>query len=270
MKQSLRIIHVEDLAEDSNLVKLILQAAGIECMILRVETWDQFVEALHDPECDLILSDCALPHFHGLEALQIARDERPETPFIFVSGTMGEEVAIQSLQNGATDYVLKERLSRLVPAVRRAMNEIADRKIRHALEAQLQQARKLETIGTLAGGLAHDFRNMLQIMKLSVEMLPTIANEPEQVIHVAEQLNKVTERGCEIMQEMLVFAGKTETNLLPVDMASQIKKTAQMLRSSLPANVNLSANTLAPHAPTESEPPSSPPSAAMPASHHYK
>ncbi|HEV3272323.1 MAG TPA: ATP-binding protein [Candidatus Methylacidiphilales bacterium] len=240
MKQSLHIIHVEDSVEDSNLVKLMLQGAGIECTFLRIETWGQFVQALHDSKCDLILSDCALPHFDGLEALQIARTARPEIPFIFVSGTMGEEMAIDSLQNGATDYVLKERLSRLVPAVRRALSEIESRKTRHILESQLKQARKLETIGTLAGGLAHDFRNLLQIMKLSVELLPMMANEPERVIQIAEQLDKATDRGCEMIRELLVFARKTEIHLLPIDMTAQIKELAQMLQNSLPANLSLS------------------------------
>jgi signal transduction histidine kinase len=240
MKQSLSVIHIEDSVEDSNLVKLLLQGAGIECALLRVETWEQLVQALHDPNCDLILSDCALPYFHGLEALQIARAARPEIPFIFVSGIMGEEMAIESLHNGATDYVLKERLSRLVPAVRRALNEIESRKTRHALEFQLKQARKLETIGTLAGGLAHDFRNLLQIMKLNIDLLPVIANEPEQVVQIAEQLNKASDRGCEMAKELLVFARKTKTNLFPIDMTAQIKELAQMLRNSLPANLSLS------------------------------
>jgi signal transduction histidine kinase len=239
MKQSLHIIHVEDSLDDSELVRLMLHAAGLECKIRRVETREQFVEALHESTCDLILSDWTLPHFYGLEALQIARATKPEIPFIFISGTMGEERAIKSLQNGATDYVLKHLLARLVPAVRRAITEVEGRKARHALETQLQRARKLETIGTLAGGLAHDFRNLLQILKLSIDLLPLIADDPKQVVHIAEQLDKTVNRGCGMMQELLVFARKTEANLLPVDMAVQIKEMTQMLQSSLPANVSL-------------------------------
>jgi signal transduction histidine kinase len=116
---------------------------------------------------------------------------------------------------------------------------VEGRKARHALESQLQRARKLETIGTLAGGLAHDFRNLLQILKLSIDLLPLIANDPKQVIHIAEQLDKTVNRGCSMMQELLVFSRKTEANLLPVDMAVQIKEMTQMLQKSLPANVSL-------------------------------
>ena len=240
MKKPLQVIHVEDCFEDSEMVQMMLKAAGLDCEIHRVETRDELVEVLQKSNCDIILSDCSLPHFHGLEALQIARVINPEIPFIFVSGTLGEETAIQSLQNGATDYVLKHRLSRLIPAVRRALAETEDRKARRVMEGQLRQARKLETIGTLAGGLAHDFRNLLQIMKLSIELLPLIAEDPKEVIQIAKQLDKTTDRGYDMMQELLVFAQKTDANLLPVDMAAQIRDTVQMLRTSLPTNVSLS------------------------------
>jgi len=244
MKKPLHVIHIEDSPEDCELIRHMLQAAGIGCEVVRIETREQFTKALQESECDLILSDCNLPHFDGLEALQMARAIKPEVPFIFVSGTIGEEAAIKSLQNGATDYVLKHRLSRFLPAVRRALNEVEDRNARRVVEGQLRQARKLETIGTLAGGLAHDFRNLLQTMKLNINLLSMVANEPEQVIHVAEQLNKTTDRGYGMMQELLVFARKTEGRLLPVDITAQIKETAQFLQASLPANVSLSLQRL--------------------------
>ena len=91
MKKLLHVIHIEDSQEDSELIRHMLQAANIRCEIQRVETRDQFVKALQQSKCDLVLSDCSLPHFDGLEALQIAHGMKPEAPFIFVSGTIGEE-----------------------------------------------------------------------------------------------------------------------------------------------------------------------------------
>jgi two-component system, cell cycle sensor histidine kinase and response regulator CckA len=239
MKSSIHVVHIEDSVEDAELVSLMLLAAGLECKIQRVETREHLVEALMQSKCDLILSDCTLPHFHGLDALYVARGMKPEIPFIFVSGTIGEETAIKSLQNGATDYVLKQRLSRLVPAVRRALAEAEGRIARCTLEGQLRQARKLETIGTLVGGIAHDFRNLLQIQQLSIDLLPLVANEPNEVIRIAEQLAKSTNRGCDMMQELLVFARKTEANLAQIDIAAQIKDIAQVVQSCLPGNVSL-------------------------------
>ena len=240
MNQPLNVIHIEDTLADSELVQHLLQADGLECVIRRVETREQLTEALEQSNCDLILSDCTLPQFHGLEALRVAHAIKPEIPFIFISGTIGEETAIKSLQNGATDYVLKQRLSRLIPAVRRALLESEGRKARDAMESQLRQARKLETIGTLAGGLVHDFRNVLQTLKMGVDMLPLIANDPKQVIAIGKQMEKAADRGYSMLQELMLFSRKTDANLLPVDMAGQIRETAKMLRVTLPANVTLS------------------------------
>ena len=213
--------------------------SGLDCRLLRVETMDELEGALKGSECDLILSDCTLPQFSGLEALRMAREIAPAIPFIFVSGTIGEEAAVSSLHNGATDYVLKHHLTRLVPAVRRALTEAESRASRAALEAQLRQSHKLETIGTLVGGLTHDFRNVLQILRLNLELLPIVANDPEQVRKIAEQMRKTTDRGCDMMKELLVFARKADAHLEPVDITDQIEETAQILQGSLPENVSL-------------------------------
>jgi two-component system, cell cycle sensor histidine kinase and response regulator CckA len=239
MKQSLRVIHVEDSIADSELIGRLLQEEGLDCNIYRVETRDHLVEALRASECDLILSDCTLPQFHGLEALEIARATKPEIPFIFVSGTIGEEAAIDSLQNGATDYVHKQRLSRLAPAVRRALTEAEGRCARSLMEAQLRESRKLEAIGTSVGGLAHDFRNLLQVLKLGLELLPLEAEHPENVRHLAERMTQTTDRGCQMIEELMVFARKTDTHLIPVNMVNQITETTQMLQGCLPANIAL-------------------------------
>jgi PAS domain S-box-containing protein/putative nucleotidyltransferase with HDIG domain len=132
----LRILHLEDNPADAELVQRTLTAAGLACDMLRVETREQFEAALNQGGFDLILADKTLPQYDGLSALALAREKRPAVPFIFVSGTLGEEVAIESLKNGATDYVLKQRLSRLVPVTRRAMREAAERTARQKTEAE--------------------------------------------------------------------------------------------------------------------------------------
>jgi PAS domain S-box-containing protein len=141
MKSPLRILHLEDDPYDATLVQAALEAEGIACAITRVQKREAFVAALEHGDIDLILSDYSLPTFDGLSAVGIARARRPDLPVILVSGTLGEELAIDSLKRGATDYVLKTRLSRLVPAVRRAMLEVGERAERQQAEQTVRSER---------------------------------------------------------------------------------------------------------------------------------
>jgi signal transduction histidine kinase len=123
MNQTLRILLLEDAASDAELAERALRDANIPCDVHRVEERDAFVRELEERPPDLVLSDYHLPGFDGLEALRIVRERLPDVPFIFLSGAIGEERAIETLTSGATDYVLKDRMARLVPAVRRAIDE---------------------------------------------------------------------------------------------------------------------------------------------------
>ena len=151
MKSQLTILLLEDNPDDAELILVSLQAGGIEFATVRAETRSEFVAAIETTSFDLILSDYALPSFDGLSALKIARQKLPDTPFIFVSGTMGEELAIESLKSGATDYVLKHRLARLGPAVVRAMAEAEERTARLDAERSRAEtyARLLKTMAAL-------------------------------------------------------------------------------------------------------------------------
>jgi AraC-like DNA-binding protein len=146
MNSRLRVLHLEDDSVDAELVQNTLVTGGIECEITRVETACDFRSALRRGKFELLLADYTLPSLDGLSALSIAHQQQPELPFIFVSGTLGEEVAIEALKIGATDYVLKTRLSRLVPSVQRALREAkekAERKraeeLAHGSEAKFRQ-----------------------------------------------------------------------------------------------------------------------------------
>ena len=142
--EALRILNLEDDPLDTELIQADLAAGGIPSEITRVYRRDDFLAALEKGDFDLVLSDYSLPGFDGLTALEITREIRPEVPFIFVSGAIGEERAIESLKNGATDYVLKYRLERLVPAVRRAVREVEERTERRRAEEALKEVREAE------------------------------------------------------------------------------------------------------------------------------
>ncbi|MGO9379178.1 MAG: ATP-binding protein [Dissulfurispiraceae bacterium] len=138
----LQILHLEDDPLDAELVRSTLDGDGIACKIFRVETRHDFVTAIERGGFDIIFADYSLPAFDGISALAIARIRRPFIPFIFVSGAMGEELAIETLKSGATDYVLKSRISRLIPSVRRALDEAKERSDRRKAVKELRHSRE--------------------------------------------------------------------------------------------------------------------------------
>ncbi|HAG80646.1 MAG TPA: hypothetical protein DCL61_05630 [Cyanobacteria bacterium UBA12227] len=136
--KALRILLLEDSLLDAELIEIHLAEGGIDCELVRVETRSDFVRAIEQECFDLILADYSLPSFDGISALKIASSLCPDVPFIFVSATLGEELAIETLKSGATDYVLKQRLERLAPAVNRAMREAKERYERKQAQEALQ------------------------------------------------------------------------------------------------------------------------------------
>src|SRR5207249_2462830 len=140
MKNEIRILLLEDSATDADLVRYVLRQGGFAHRLEWVENRTAFVQQLEKQPPDLILSDFSLPSIDGYEALALAREKCPDAPFIFVTGTLGEEVAIETLKKGATDYVLKHRLARLVPSIHRALREAKGRAERKRAEEQLHQS----------------------------------------------------------------------------------------------------------------------------------
>jgi PAS domain S-box-containing protein len=139
MKIPLRILHLEDDPLDGELIRRMLLASGMVRELVRVETGAAFAAALEQP-FDFILSDFTLPSFDGMSALKLAHEKLPDAPFIFVSGTIEEELAVESLKQGATDYVFKNRLSRLVPSLRRALAGVEEREESHRAEEAMRQS----------------------------------------------------------------------------------------------------------------------------------
>lgn len=135
----LRILLLEDNLLDAELIQVNLTNGGIDCELVRVETSADFVRALEKSCFGVILSDYSRPGVDGISALKIAQTTCPEVPFIFVSASQGEELAIEALKSGATDYVLKQRLWRLVPSIKRALREALERVERKLAESELRK-----------------------------------------------------------------------------------------------------------------------------------
>ncbi|MEW5960113.1 MAG: PAS domain S-box protein, partial [Chloroflexota bacterium] len=139
MEQLIHILHLEDDPVDAELVQARIEAADLSYQLTRVQTGAEFDEALRQGGYDIILADFRLPTYDGMSALRLAHELRPDVPFIFVSGTMGEDAAIEGLTEGATDYVLKQKLSRLVPAIKRALHEAENWRERQRAEEELRK-----------------------------------------------------------------------------------------------------------------------------------
>lgn len=160
--ETLRFLLLEDSSIDAELVSEHLQATGLSYDVDRVIARDEFVHAIREQGYDLILADFVLPSFDGMSALKLAREHCPDTPFVFVSGTLGEEIAVEALKRGATDYVLKQRLERLAPTVLRALAEGRERVERHRAQQALRGL--LDEKTTLLHELDHRVKNNLQLL----------------------------------------------------------------------------------------------------------
>ncbi len=140
LKRKVRILHLEDNENDHLLVAEMLKSDGLKCEFTLVGSKDKFAEALERDKFDLIISDFSLPSYDGLSALTAAQKTQAEVPFIFFSGTIGEDMAVESLKNGAVDYVLKQRPSRLIASVRRALRNVQEQARLKKAEGALQQS----------------------------------------------------------------------------------------------------------------------------------
>ena len=152
MEQDLRVLLVEDSELDAQLVRAELARAGLRCVFHRVDTEPEYREALAVFRPQIVLSDFGMPRFDGMAALQIHRELRVDAPFVFVSGTIGEEAAIDALKAGANDYVLKGNLVRLGSTVRRELHEADVKRARRLAEAGLRQAQVMAKLAHVVTG----------------------------------------------------------------------------------------------------------------------
>ena len=357
--QPLRVLHLEDNPFDAELIQRSLRGDGLHCEILRVDSKPRFEKALEEGSFDVVLCDYNLPGYDGLAALQLVRELRPNLPVLLISGTLDKAEAVKSLQMGATDYLVKKRLNRLGPAVRRALDEaehqrerlrtedalrlseerfrllvenssdlvweasldgrfiyaspnfrrilgynpaelpdsrafdlvhpddleavravfglpefatqlrcrhfdgsyrwleITGRLLRKAdgresigimgrdvterrlLEEQLRQSQKMETVGHLAGGVAHDFNNILTVIQGQASLL---RDHPSLTPLARESVSEILEastRAASLTRQLLTFSRKQVMQIRPVDLNAVVTDMIRMLRRTLGASITL-------------------------------
>jgi signal transduction histidine kinase len=254
-----RVLHLEDNRVDAEIVRRLLATECPDSQLTLVSSRFAFLGELQLRPFDLIISDFTLESFNGIEALELARLRAPQVPFVFYSGSIGEERAAQALQSGAQDYVPKGQVKRLESAIRQALAVSAERRQRQQaerlsreLQGALDEARaagqklsreqarlqRLENIMVLAGGASHDLNNMLTPMLMAVSLLresaPGTGNR-----HLLETLEKSARRSAELVSQILVItqAGAHPAHLVEPD--GLVRQIAQRMTETFPGNLRI-------------------------------
>jgi two-component system, cell cycle sensor histidine kinase and response regulator CckA len=239
----LRVLLVEDSALDAELVLRELRRAGFTVHHRRVASADELRAALRDERWQLVLSDHALPGFSGTEALAVVRgDADPETrdlPFVIVSGAIGVETAVEAMRGGAHDYILKDRLGRLVPAIERELREAANRRERRRLEDQVRQAQKMETVGRLASGVAHDFNNLLTCVVGYGGLMQSRFPPDDPRLRYVEGILEAARHGTDLTRQLLAFSRKQVMRPVITSLNEVVAEAETFLRRLLGEDITL-------------------------------
>jgi two-component system, cell cycle sensor histidine kinase and response regulator CckA len=232
MQVPLRTLMIEDSENDALLLVRHLTRGGYDVQWERIDSEAQVDSAAEANHWDLIICDYSMPGFNGLAALQRFRSRGSDTPFIFVSGTIGEEAAVNALRQGAQDYVMKDNLNRLIPAVARELKEGQDRRERKNLEKQVRRLEKFEGIGRLAGGIAHDFNNALGVIVGWAHLGFEEATDPKSK-EKFQSIREQAQRTAGLTAQLLAFARRQVLQPRQLDINQLVQETNSILQPSL-------------------------------------
>jgi len=224
----LRVLFIEDSEDDTALQVRLLRQGGYDVSHERVETSAALSAAL-EKKWDIIISDYSMPQFKGIEALKLVRHKRRDVPFIFVSGTIGEDTAVGALKIGAQDYLMKTNLSRLVPSVQRELRESEEREQRRRLEQQVHQLQRFEAIGRLAGGVAHDFNNVIAAVMGWADLGAQAASPDSHLQDKFLKIRSQADRAAGLTRQLLAFARRQILQPCDTNLNELIKEAISLL-----------------------------------------
>jgi two-component system cell cycle sensor histidine kinase/response regulator CckA len=246
MTAKIRVLILEDSPVDAELTVMELRRAKLALEFERVYDADAMRAALASAKWDIVLSDWSMPGFSALDALDVLRETGEDIPLIIVSGTVGEDMAVDAMRAGARDYVLKDRLARLAPAIERELRECharrAQRQAEEALresERQRRQAQKMEAIGRLAGGIAHDFNNVLSVILSYGDMMLAEMKPDDRMRSDVEEIHRAGRRAADLTRQLLTFSRQQVLEPKVLDLNEVLLRMDRMLQRILGADVDL-------------------------------
>src|SRR5437016_11258302 len=227
----------DDSENDVLMLLRVLRKAGYEPVYERVSSAAPMREALLRQAWDVVISDYEMPNFGGFEALQLLKESGHDLPFILVSAVVSEERAVAAMKAGAHDYIMKRKLARLAPAIERELREAQTRVARKAAEEalrqseeQLRQVQKIEAVGRLAAGVAHDFNNILTVITGHSELLLRQLSAEDPRRKNAEQIEKSAYMAAALTRQLLTFSRKQVIEPRVLNLNAVIVTIEKMLR----------------------------------------
>ena len=256
MSELLNILVIEDSGTDFLIVERHLEEHGVATSCHRVDCLHGLSQAIKAGEWDLVLSDYNIPGLNFQDSLKLLQAGLPDVPVIMVTGTVGEERAVELLKLGMRDFVLKGNIARLVPAVLRSIKEKNERAELRRTELSLKeseernrQSQKMEAVGQLAGGVAHDFNNILSAIFGYAQLSLRKLQGNEQVREYIEEIMKASERAAELSQSLLAFSRKQDVSLAVIDPGRVVKEfelfLLRLIREDIELQVSGNAEPLA-------------------------
>ncbi len=242
----IKILFLEDNPDDVELELYQLRNNNFEVEHDIARNKKEFMERLPDLQADIIIADYSLPDITGIEAIHILKVHLIDIPVILITGVGNEQIAVDSLREGATDYILKKNITGLSARINRALDVWADRKAvekvreeKRNLQSQLFQSQKLESVGRLAGGIAHDFNNMLTaIMGYAGLSLKTLQeNSPHH--KNLKTITEVSKKAANLVQKLLLFSKKISLDLKPVDINALITNSTDFINRMLEESIEI-------------------------------
>jgi len=230
LKPPLKVLIVEDLPDDALLLVRALKKLGYEVEWKQVETAPELRAALGHKTWDIVFVDYKLPRFSGPAALQIIERMNLDLPTIVVSGTVGEDVAVETMKIGAHDYLMKDNLKRLGPVVMRELREANIRKERKKIENQLLQAQKMEAIGRLAGGIAHDFNNVLTIVSTYNGFVIEELDQGHAALADALVIHDAVRRAALVVKKLMTFSKGQTQQLETLDLNALLRDLIEIIK----------------------------------------